>query len=89
MREHQLEHDRHVAEARVSQSPRTAGRYTKPKGRRTENKYRYSMSRLESVNAVVTQNICGEGVALRWDRGAINGIQKDILLLFVARSVTL
>ena len=41
------------------------------------------------MNAVVTQNICAEGVALRWDRGAINALQKDILLLFVARSVTL
>ena len=25
---------------------------------------------------------------MRWDRGAINAMQKDILLLFVARSVT-
>ena len=41
------------------------------------------------MTAVVTQNICAEGVALRWDRGAINAMQKDILLLFVARSVTL
>ena len=41
------------------------------------------------MNAVVSENICPEGVALRWDRGAISAIQKDILLLFVARSVTL
>ena len=41
------------------------------------------------MNAVVTQNICAEGVALRWDRGAISAMQKAILLLFVARIVTL
>ncbi|KAK2173586.1 hypothetical protein NP493_866g01020 [Ridgeia piscesae] len=45
MREQQLEQDQHVAEARESPSPRTAGRYTKPKDRRTASKYRYSMSR--------------------------------------------
>ena len=44
---------------------------------------------LESVNAGITQNICAEGVALRWDTGAISAMQKVILLLFVARSVTL
>ena len=81
MRIQQLEQHQHVAEARVSPSPRTTGRYSKPKDRHT--------AWLESVNAVVTQNICAEGVALRWDRGAINAMQKDILLLFVARSVTL
>ena len=42
-------------------------------------------ARLESVNAVITQNICAEGVALRWDRGATNAMQSDILLLFVAQ----
>ena len=92
MREQQLEQDQHVAVARVSPSPRTAGRYTKPKDRHTASKYRYSKSRsawLESVNVVVTQNICAEGVVLRWDRGAISAMQKDILLLFVARSITL
>ena len=45
MRDQQLEHDQHVAEARVSPSPRTPGRYTKPKDRHTASKYRYSMSR--------------------------------------------
>ena len=45
MREQQLEQDQHVAEARVSPSPRTAGRYTKRKDRHTASKYRYSMSR--------------------------------------------
>ena len=45
MREQQLEQDQHVAEARVSSSPRTASRYTKPKVRHTASKYRYSMSR--------------------------------------------
>ena len=43
MREQQLEQEQHVAEARVS--PRTAGRYTKPKNGYTASKYRYSMSR--------------------------------------------
>ena len=41
MREQQLEQDQHVAEARVSPSPRTAGRYTKPKDRHIASKYRY------------------------------------------------
>ena len=41
------------------------------------------------MNVVVTQNICAEGVTLRWVRGAINVFQKDILLLFIARCVTL
>ena len=45
MREQQLEQDQHVAEAKVSPSPRTAGRYTKPKDRHTASKYRYSMPR--------------------------------------------
>ena len=45
MREQQLEQDQHVAEARVSPSPRTAGRYTKPKDRHTASKYRYSTTR--------------------------------------------
>ena len=45
MGEQQVEQDQHVAEARVSPSPRTAGRYTKPKDRHTASKYRYSMSR--------------------------------------------
>ena len=35
-------------------------------------------ARLECVNAVVKQNICAEGVALCWDRGAINAMQRDI-----------
>ena len=42
MREQQLEYDQHVTEARVSPSPKTAGRYTKPKDRHTASKYRYS-----------------------------------------------
>ena len=41
------------------------------------------------MNVVVTQNIRAEGVAVRWDRGAVSAMQKDILLMFVARSVTL
>ena len=45
MREQQLEQDQHVAEVRVSPSPRTAGRYTKPKDRHTASKYRYSTTR--------------------------------------------
>ena len=45
MKEQQPEQEQHVAEARISVSPRTAGRYTKPKDRRTASKYRYSMSR--------------------------------------------
>ena len=44
MREQQLEQDKHVAEARVSPSQRTAGRYPKPKDR-SQLQYRYSMSR--------------------------------------------
>ena len=44
MREQQLQQEQHVAEARVSPSPRTPGRYTKPDGH-TASKYRYSMSR--------------------------------------------
>ena len=87
------EQDKHVAEARVSPSPRTAGRYTKPKDRHTLPVSTVTRCQgtawLESVNAVVTQNICAEGVAVRWDRGAISAMQKDILLLFVAQSVTL
>ena len=45
MREQQLEQEQHVAEARVSPSPGTAGRYTKPKDGHTASRYRYSMSR--------------------------------------------
>ena len=37
-REQQLEQDQHVVEARISPSPRTAGRYTKPKDRHTTSK---------------------------------------------------
>ena len=44
IREQQLEQDQHDAEVRVSPSPRTAGRYTKP-DRHTASKHRYSMSR--------------------------------------------
>ena len=40
-REQQLEHDQHVAETRLTPSPRTAGRYTKPKDRHTASKYRW------------------------------------------------
>ena len=43
MRTQQLEHDQHVTEARVSPSPKTAGRYTKTKD--SNSKYHYSMSR--------------------------------------------
>ena len=90
MREQQLEHDQHVAEARVSPSPRTAGRYTKPKDGHTASKYRYSMSRdrltRKCERCGYAEHLRG-GVALRWDRGAINAMQKDILLPFVARSV--
>ena len=56
---------------------------------RFHNNLDLSDSTIESVNAVVTQNICAEGVALRWDRGSINAMQKDILLLFIARSIKL
>ena len=45
MREQQPEQEQHVAEARVSPSPKTAGRYTKQKDGHTASKYRYSMSR--------------------------------------------
>ena len=45
MREQQLEQDQHVAEARVSPSTRTAGRYTKPKDRHIASKYRCSITR--------------------------------------------
>ena len=37
-REQQLEQDQHVVEARISPSPRTTGRYTKPKDRHTASK---------------------------------------------------
>ena len=43
MREQQLELDQYDAEARVSPSPRTAGRYTKPKDRHTASKYRFDV----------------------------------------------
>ena len=45
MREQQLEHDQHVADARVSPSPRKAGQYMNPKDGCTASKYRYLMSR--------------------------------------------
>ena len=93
MREQQLEQEQHVVEARVSPSPRTAGRYTKPKDGHTASKYRYSMSR--TMNRLTRKcERCGYAehlrggrreLPLRWDRGAINAMQKDILL----RSVTL
>ena len=37
------------------------------------------------MNDVVTQNICAEGFSLRWNRGAINAMEKHSLLMFVGR----
>ena len=92
MREQQLEQDQHDAEARVSPSPRTAGRYSKPKDRHTASKYRYSMSRDRLTRKCER---CGYAEDLRGGSCPALGQScnkcnaKDILLMFVARSVTL
>ena len=68
-REQHLEQDQHVAEARVSPSPRIAGPYTKRKDRHTANN--------QCERCGYTEHFA-ERVALRWDRGAISLVEEFV-----------